>query len=107
MNESVRRVPAERLYPLTEMTANTANNVVDVATFCRDNNMAATMILVVSQQMAVTPTTVDFTPCGQDENHHYVVPLIPYCPLPIAVKTVYLATSGAVASEIFILGINP
>ena len=107
MNESVRNCPIEKMYPLSAMTEYTENNIVDVASFCRDNNTAATRILVAAPQGAITSVTVDLTPSGQDENHHYPIQLIPYWPLEISVKTIYLTTSSATAAEIFILGINP
>ena len=103
MNGPVREGPAERLYPISAMASHTTGNVVDVAGFFRDHHCVPTKIILIDAKD--TLPVVDVTLVGQDENHHYALPLFVGWVHSLAVKTVYLGTSTC--DSIIIAGINP
>ena len=115
MNGPVRAVRGERIYPLSAMTANTKKGIVDVASFCKSVNMTPTALMVtaaIDEDGDMYPFVgVDIVPMGQDDNHHYVMPLFTCWIYDIAVKKIHLNTQTEgiymPVEEVFILGINP
>jgi len=115
MNGSIRQVRGERIYPISAMGANTADGIVDVEAFCRDNNMTPVALMVtgsVDDEGDMWPFVgVDITPGGQDNHHHYVMPFFTGWIYDISVKRIHTETVAASgyhsAAEVFILGINP
>lgn len=108
-NAPVRSGPYERIYPISVMGNYTANGKVDVDRFCRDNNMVCTGFraegILDGDGDMISLVSVDLTPSGQDDRHHYAVQVFTLWSENIAVKSIYTATTTA--SQVFILGMNP
>lgn len=107
MNGPVRNCPYERIYPISAMGEYTSGGKVDVAKFCRDNNMVCTGFRIqgATDGDGNIVGNVDLTPGGQDDNHHYVLTCLSWWDYNTAVKSIF--TANTTATEVYILGINP
>jgi hypothetical protein len=89
------------------MAEYTSGGKVDVERFCQDHNMTCTgfMINGTADGNGNLVGFVDFTPGGQDDNHHYALLCFGAWPYSITVKSIF--TAGTTAASVFIFGINP